>query len=46
MRDSNDPKSGLASPNHTKHLSGLVLGSIEADFWKWILISQNFAKSK
>ena len=30
-QDRNDPKSMLASPNHTANLSGLVVGSIEAD---------------
>ena len=31
-RDRKDPKSRLASPNHTETLSGLILGRIEADF--------------
>ena len=39
----NDPKSGLASPNHTANLSGLVLGCIETEFCKsnlfWLLLS-------
>ena len=29
--DRTDPKSGIASPNYAANLSGLVLGSIEAD---------------
>ena len=33
-RDRNDPKSGLASPNHTANLSGLVLSCTEADLCK------------
>ena len=33
-RGGNDPKSGLANPNHTGNLSGLVFGGIEADFCK------------
>ena len=30
----NDPKSGLASPDYSGNLSGLVLGCSDADFWK------------
>ena len=44
-RGRNDPKSGLASPNHTANLSGLVLGCIEAEFFKWVLILQHFSSS-
>ena len=32
--DKQDPQSALASPNRTANLSGLVLGCIEAVFWK------------
>ena len=32
-RDRNDPASGLASPNPTANLSGLVLGCIEVNFF-------------
>ena len=32
-RDRNDSNSGLAGPNHTANLSGLVLGFIEADLF-------------
>ena len=34
IRDRKDPKSGLAIPNKTVSLSGLVLICIEADFLK------------
>ena len=37
-RDSNEPRSGLASPLHTANLSRLVLGCIEADFCKPIIL--------
>ena len=37
-RGRNDPNSGLASPNHTKSVPGLLLGEIEAVFRKSILI--------
>ena len=33
-RARNDPKSGLASPNPSANLSGLVFGCIEAKFCK------------
>ena len=33
-RTRNDTKSGKAVPSHTRNLSGLVLGRIQADFCK------------
>ena len=38
----NNPKPGLASPNHTANLSGLVLSCIEADFCKQLDIQTFF----
>ena len=54
VRDRNDPTSGLASPYDAfsnalfqirlkSHSSGLVLGCIEADFCKWMLILRQFS---
>ena len=34
VKERNDPRVGLASPNHTANLSGLVLGCMEADVCK------------
>ena len=47
-RDSNDPKSGLAKPNHSNHtakLSGPDLGCIEADFCNQMFILHQFSRS-
>ena len=38
-------KSGLVSPNHTANLSGLFLGSDEADFYKFDKQSVSFCQS-
>ena len=41
IRERNDPRSGLASPNPTANLPVLVLGCIKADRCKQILILQH-----